>query len=66
MFNPAKFLDDLLHFDPQQRRDEAYLAQATDLSDLERRMLDLETESHRHIPDTWSTSGGLGGHAGAR
>lgn len=47
MFNPAKFFDELIHFDPQQRLDEAYLAQASDLGDLERRMLELEAQGHQ-------------------
>jgi hypothetical protein len=66
MFNPAKFLDELIHFDPQQRLDEAYLAQASDLGDLERRMLELETQSHQHVPAGYSLLDTFAGHARQR
>lgn len=66
MFNPAKFLDELIHFDPQQRLDEAYLAQATDLSDLERRMLELETQGHQHIPSSYTLPDTFAGYARPR
>lgn len=66
MFNPAKFFDELFHFDPQQRMDEAYLAQAADLSDLERRMLELETQSHQHIPGDYALPSTFAGHARPR
>ncbi len=69
MFHPAKFFDELFHFDPQQRLDEAYLAQATDLSDLERRMLALETQAHEHIshiPGGYAMPDTLAGHGRPR
>ncbi len=66
MFNPAKFFDQLIHFDPQQRLDEAYLAQASDLSDLERRMLELEVQGHQHIPADYMLPDTFAGHARPR
>ncbi len=62
MFNPVKFLDQLIHFDPQQRMDEAYLAQASDISDLERRMLELETHVHHGISADYAPSDAFGAH----
>lgn len=66
MLNPAKFFDELFHFDPQQRLDEAYLAQATDLSDLERRMLALESQGQEHIPGGYATPDTFAGYARPR
>ena len=66
MFHPSKFLDELIHFDPQQRLDEAYLAQACDLSDLERRMLALETQGHQHVPASYALPDTFAGHARPR
>ncbi len=66
MFNPAKVFDQLIHFDPQQRLDEAYLAQASDLSDLERRMLELEVQGHQHVPADYMLHDTFAGHARPR
>lgn len=63
MFHPTKFIQDLIHFDPQQRLDEAYLAQARDLGDLERRMLALETREHDHVPADYLQPDTFAGHA---
>ena len=52
MSNFLKLLKGLVPSIPSQReRDEAYLAEALDIADLERRIRELETRSHHATSD---------------